>query len=49
MKFPGILVLGLQIKILKGEHNFVELEESSFVLSGILRGKSNTLKSPGEF
>ena len=24
MKFPGILVLGLKIKLLKGEHNFVE-------------------------
>ena len=48
VKFPGILVLGC--KISEGCSTILlSFLGSSFVLSGIFRGKVKTLKIPGEF
>ena len=48
LKFPGILVLGL--KISEGCNTILlSFQGSSFILSGILRGKLKTLKIPEEF
>ena len=48
VKFPGILVLGLEIS--EGCNTILwSFQGSSFVLSGIFRGKVKTLKTPGDF